>query len=344
MQKEQQLDIARKCLNIRSWQDLHGNLCEAPIKQVLISKQMIFEVCSFSDIKIPLPLTAPCGGLLDCLRAICFVKPEYLRRQDALRHITLLSELGRFVVQGYARHPAPIKVEEMPIHGLGCAIHDWIRSYLYGDDTHPLLSSYALDSARFVAAHAEGHYEVDPQPWSIKQLLDLSDGDSRPLHFLDERRFKKEFTEKMGALHVIARVPAGCSVTGNKDVEVMAAGIEFVFSIKRCHLSHGVYDAQETHLFSNEPDSPVFDIGAEFRFQGEVAVLGRGAFRYWSPPEHEIAANLVSHPRDWNTEIEIGGVGMSLPARWITHVLQYDHQDRDNPPQLIPIPVWRADI
>ena len=311
-------------------------------KRVLISKQLVFEVCSLYDVRIPLPPTAHCGDLLDCLVAICFAKPEYLRREDASRHITLLSELRQFVVRGYARHPAPIKVEEMPIDGLGCAVYDWIRSYLYDDDAHPLLSSYALDSGRFLAAHAEGHYAVDPQPWSIKQLLDLPDGGSRPLHFLDERKFKKEFTEKMGSLTVIARVPAGCNVIGRKDVEVMAAGTEFVFGIKRCHLSSNVYDNQETHLFCGESDSPMFDIGREFRFQGEVLVKGRGAFRHWSPPEQDIAANLVSHPRDWGTDVN--GVGMSLPARWITHVLEYDRPHDDNPPKSIPVPDWRADI
>jgi len=147
----------------------------------------------------------------------------------------------------------------------------------------------------------------------------------------------------MGGIDVIARVPANCNVTGSKDAEVMAAGTEFLFSIRRCHLSSGVYDAQETHLFCNDPDSPVFDIGSEFRFQGEVLILGRGAFRNWSPSEQEIAANLVSHPRDWETTAEKGGVGMSLPARWITHVLQYDRQNTDNPPKSIPIPVWQAD-
>ncbi|HZU32700.1 MAG TPA: hypothetical protein VFB79_16400 [Candidatus Angelobacter sp.] len=310
--------------------------------RVFVSKQIVFEVGSLSACRIPIPLTALCGDLLDCLLAICSAKPEYLRPEDAARHITLLSELRQFVVRGYARHPAPIKVEEMPIDGLGCAIYDWIRSYLYDDDAYPLLSSYALDSARFLAAHAEGHYAVDPQPWSIKQLLDLPDGGSRALHFLDERKFKKEFTERMGTLTVIAKVPASCNVIGDKEVEVMAAGTDFVFGIKRCHLSSGVYDAQETHLFCNEADSPVFDIGREFRFQGEVLVKGRGAFRHWSPPEQEIAANLVSHPRDWGTEVN--GVGMSLPARWITHVLEYDREHDDNPPKAIPVPAWQTEI
>jgi hypothetical protein len=344
MQKDQELVDPHKRLNIRTWQDLRGNQCEAPIKQVFISNQVVFEVCSFSDVKIPLPLTAQCGDLLDCLRAICFVKPEYLRREDALRHITLLSELSQFIVRDYARNPSPIKAGELPIHELGSAIYEWISSYLYDDAAHPLLSSYALDSARFVAAHAEGHYALAPQPWSIRQLLQLTDGDARLFRFLKERQFKKEFTEGMGELNVIARVPARCNITGRKDVEVMAAETEFVFCIKRCHLSGGVYDAQETHLFCNEPDSPVFDIGCEFRFQGEVLVLGRGAFRYWTPPEQEIAASLVSHPRDWGATVDIGGVGMSLPARWITHVLQYDSQTPDNPPKLIPVPAWRADI
>jgi hypothetical protein len=324
MQKEQEKD------NVRA--------------RVFVSKQMVFEVCSLSACRIPLPIASRCGDLLDCLIAICSAKPEYLRREDASRHITLLSELKQLIVRGYARHPAPIKVEEMPIDGLGCAVYEWIRSYLYDDDAHPLLSSYALDSARFLAAHAEGHNAVDPQPWSIKPLLDLSDGGSRSLHFLDERRFKKEFTERMGGIDVIARVPANCNVTGRKDAEVMATGTEFLFSIRRCHLSSGVYDAQETHLFCNDPESPVFDIGSEFQFQGEVLVLGRGAFRNWSPSEQEIAANLVSHPRDWETTAEKGGVGMSLPARWVTHVLEYDRQHDDNPPTSIPVPDWRADI
>ena len=90
----------RQKRNIRTWQDLHGKDYEASIERFSISKKVVFEPISYSAGKMPLPFTISCGEFLDFLIGICFAKPEYLRPEDACRHIVLLSELKERVTKG----------------------------------------------------------------------------------------------------------------------------------------------------------------------------------------------------------------------------------------------------
>ena len=149
----------------------------------------------------------------------------------------------------------------------------------------------------------------------------------------------------MGELDVIARVPQGSKVVGDNDREVIAAGAEFAFRIERCHLSTNFYRNQDTHLFCVEQAPPRFDIGEDFRFHGAVLVRGRGSFRWWCPPEQELSTQFLSSPQNWNLTEEVGGVGMLLPGRWITHVMECNERPGSSAPNwtLLPVPAWQAE-
>jgi predicted nucleic acid-binding Zn ribbon protein len=332
----------RQNRHIKSWQDLHGKECQGAIKRFWMSKKIVFEPSSSSPSQLPLPLHVSCGEFLDSLIGICFARPAYLRRDDARRHVVLLSELKEYVPRGYAAQPGPAKTADLPVKALSGAMQDWIESYLYDDSAHPMMSSYALETTRFAAVHAWGHYAHDPEPWEITPLLDLADKNVSYFRFLRDRQFKKRFTEKMGQIDVIARVPEGCNVVGPNKIEVMAAGTDFVFHVAHCHLSSEVHD--DAHLSCHESNPPVLDFGEEFRFQGAVFVLDRGSTHFWCPPEQEITANLFCHPRDWGIERDVRGVGIALPARWITHVVDHRAHSHAQPPALIPVPSWTAEI
>lgn len=299
-------------------------------------KGVLFRATDYCSLNAPLPVTVPSEEVIDHLIRLCFAKPEYLREEDIRRHVTLLHELKEFVaVQTRADSCAS---------ELGMLLEYWVQSYLFDENIHPLLSSYALDTAAFVVAHTQGHYSPEPEWWEIEGILDCSNSDRPRFGFFHERQFKKRFTEKMSPMDVLAHVPNDCNVTSRKDIEVIPSGTNFAFKIHRCHLSESVEDSYNTHLFCNEPDSPHFDLGHEFQFTGGVLVLCRGSFQqYWCPLEQEIAGSLASHPADWETDKDLNGIGMSLPARWITHVLQYDH-DASSVPNPIPVPEWKEEL
>lgn len=306
------------------------------IELIRTSKSVVFHAIDYCSLSVPLPVTVPSAEVIDRVIQICFVKPEYLRQEDAWRHITLLRELKGFLAAQIG--------EDLPVSELGWPLERWVESYLFDENAHPLLSSYALDTAVFVVAHTQGYYSPEPEWWEIEGIVDCSNSDKPRFGFQHERQFKKRFTEKMSPMDVLARVPRGCSVTSRKDIEVIPADTNFAFEIHRCHLSESVEGSYNIHLFCNEPNSPHFDLGQDFQFTGCVLVLCRGSYRrHWCPPEQEITSSLASHPKDWEEQRELNRVGMALPARWITHVL------RDDPyigeiPKAILVPDWKSTI
>jgi hypothetical protein len=115
------------------------------------------------------------------------------------------------------------QVTELQSGIFGFAVQHWVESFLYDRTSHPLMSSYALETARFIKAHTFGFYDLEPEYWAIVQPFRLSESDSDGFDFLGDSQFKKNFTLQMGVGDVVARVPAGCSVTYANDEQVAAA-------------------------------------------------------------------------------------------------------------------------
>jgi len=295
------------------------------------SKKVLFEAGDSISVPAQLQPTLPSGELIDYLVEICSLRPEYLRPEDARRHIALLALLKEFL--------AAETGSDLPSFRLGLILERWIKSYLFDDRVHPLLASYALDTAHFLVALIEGYHSYQPESWEITGILNCS-GESKPdFSFLWEKQFKKRFTEKACPIDVLAYVPSGCSVISRNNIEVIPSNCSFAYKIHRCHLSESVEDSYNVHLYCKERGGPRFDVGQQFQFNGSLLVSCRGSFQqYYCPSEGEIARNLVSHPRDWEIDKEINGVGMQVPARWITHALDY-HDPREIP-NPIPVPEW----
>lgn len=293
--------------------------------------RVFFEAGSSLSVPTQLQPTLPSGELIDYLIEICSKRPEYLRPEDARRHIALLARLKEFLTA--ATGP------DLPSFRLGLILEHWVKSYLFDDRVHPLLASYVLDTAHFLVALIEGYHSYQPEPWEITGILDCS-GECKPdFSFLWEKQLKKRFTEKACPIDVLAYVPSDGSVISRNNIEVIPSNRSFAYKIHRCHLSGSVADSYNIHLYCKERGGPRFDIGQQFRFYGSLLVFCKGSFQqYYCPSEAEIACNLVSHPGDWEMDKEIDGIGMQLPARWITHALVHDHSR--GIPNPIPVPEW----
>jgi hypothetical protein len=267
--------------------------------------------------------------LIDYVIEICLAGLEYLRPEDARRHISLLRQLKELISAEAS--------DWCSLH-LGRILEYWVKSYLYDANAHPLRASYALNTAELLKALICGYQSYEPDWWEITGILESSDALTTGVSFWKAREFKRKFTMQAFPLDVLATVPLGASVTSRKDIEVISAGSTFVCKIHRCHLSENTLDSYDIHLRCTEANGPRFDLGREFSFTGGLFVLCRGSCgQYYCPAESEIAQNLGSYPRDWEEDKDMEGVGMTLPGRWITHALKSVFR---GVPQPVALPEW----
>ncbi|MDB5217178.1 MAG: hypothetical protein JWO86_5105 [Myxococcaceae bacterium] len=152
-----------------------------------------------------LSLETPIRDLLMGILGFLRTAPEQLDSRDLPRHATMIRELMDHEVS--ARwNDGPSRVTEMPIRRLEFAVRDWVCSYKRG--THPLLLSYALNSAELIGAIAFGRHA-----WSSRDDLEIepvveTSPDGRSLHFLSDSTFKREITmHQVGGTLVLARIP-----------------------------------------------------------------------------------------------------------------------------------------
>jgi hypothetical protein len=294
-------------------------------------KAVVFDAGSSISLNRGLACAISCIELIDHVIEICLAAPEYLRPEDARRHIALLRQLKEFI----AVETGP---EWCSLH-LGGLLESWVKTCLYDANAHPLLASYALNTAELLRALICGYESYEPDSWQIIGILEDSATLTTDLSFWRAREFKRQFTMQAFPLDVLARVPVGCAVTSRKSIDVISAGSTFSSKIHRCHLSENILDSYDVHLRCTEPNEPRFDLGREFSFNGGLFVLCRGSFgQYYCPSESEISDNLVAYPRDWEQDKDMEAVGMTLPARWITHALI--EVDFDRLPEAVPVPEW----
>jgi hypothetical protein len=296
------------------------------------SKTVVFDAGSSILLKKRLTTDISCLDLIDHVIEICLAGPEYLRPEDAHRHLSLLRQLKELIA---------VEASTWPSFHLGRILECWVKTHLYDANAHPLLASYALNTVELLKALICGYQSYKPDWWEIVGIVEEADALTMGLSFWPEREFKRQFTMQSFPLDVLASIPLGASVTSRKDLEVISPGSAFVFKIHRCHLSENTVDAYDVHLRCTEPNGPQFDLGREFSFSGGLFVLCRGSYgQYFCPSESEIAQNLASYPRDWEKEKDMEGVGMALPGRWITDALT--DAGSNGVPQTVAVPEWRS--
>ena len=326
--------------NIRTWLGPAGEENEAAIWSVHLDKEMIFSS------RLPggaeLDSNAPSSELIDWVIGICFAGPEYVRKCALPRYISLLADLKAFTFDcPYDRRLHGKSLSQIKLEWLSLAASQWIKSW-FSRECHPLMPSYALDVARFLEFHAEGDYGHSDVSWRLAPLLGEDRGGCGLMRFLSPT-FKKEFTQAMGQILVAAEVPSGARIVQDHET-VAEGGTTVVFLFKRCHLSESTADYYDVSMSVDDPTAPTFDLMSEFCFTGSFVVHGESAGYYHRLSAAHIAKNLVRLPSELPAARHLGFVGGTLPAEWITHVIEVDPYDRPKPPQLIPIPKWRAEL
>lgn len=293
--------------NTRNYKTLRGEVITRPFERVSISKRIVFDTTFFSSSLTP---SSSIGELIEHLIGLCLNIPEYLEPKDANRYVSFLHELKNFHTKSsWERNSPTVTVAELPLRTLNRALEEWVFSY-FKDDQSGLLPHYALDTVCFMENVIQGEYHSDPEPWQLKPAFGREIAELHLFRFIDAQ-FKKRFTEFID-LELAAKIPEGASVL-DQDEAILTAGMEFVFRVRRCHLSENFY---EYSLFEikEETSRPKFDLMGDFRLKGHIVPQNEDPFSYQQ------------------------GFPLDLPARWITHEVHYSDRGREH--SLRPVPKW----
>jgi hypothetical protein len=265
-----------------------------PLTPLGFSKVLVFSLYGEPS----LTLRDTCGKLIDKLISICAGGPEFLPPETCRRYMQLLPKFKNFVFS--LPHPTQreILVANEPIAAIRRSMEEWIWSF-FGDESHPILPSYALDLTEFIARLIPGQQYTD---WSgegrpgfeVKGLVKTEPDYSASLS--NDKRFKSEFTRKNPLYRVICRVPPNGAVKYQNEV-IFRPGEEFMFLTGRCHLSTGFYDYVHAHC--HEPYQP--NLQDDFELYGEMAVPrgdNNAAFYKSRVPANWVIASVISRRGD----------------------------------------------
>jgi hypothetical protein len=320
-QKEQE---RRRTENYQIWLNPAGEKTEAPIKTMIITNVFRANV-SYSNSALLLSPNSRSAELLDHIAGICCARPPYLREQNALRYIAMLHELKSFTVDDYdittsARGVRKVEVGELPIARLGRVLERWVQSYLHCD-CHPMLPSYALDVARLVEFHVGGQSRYESAlSWEVAPLVAIGGESCWDRYYLFDSSFKRDFSMRFGGTLVRCQIPKRCVIDqANRlgDGRVLKADDQFLFVIRRCHLSEGSPYDWDDITFADEPIP--FDLMDEFRFYGEI--LANDGESGWT-----IRGRT--------------GIHATVPGNWITHAAVWGN---GNERKLVPVPCWHPE-
>ncbi|WP_437515853.1 hypothetical protein [Sorangium sp. So ce1099] len=283
--------------------------------------------------------TTSLGEFVDVLFGVLLREPRYLIQDDVHRHFSMLYQFRQHEIrqtdwETNVSHNQP--VSQLPIADLEDAIFSWAVSYT-AERHHPLMSTYAIDSAQFALTHAYGGPIGSDRRWRIAPLFPppLIDKSQPRLWLFEDPQFKKRITEQVGRLLVLVEVPpqARCVFPSASATEVrLEGGSQFFFKIQRCHLSSGFYD----HVAMNAIDDaePEMYLSKSFRVYGKTFVPSddHWDYRLSEPPLPEVltSTRILRDPR-------VHGWSLEVPVRWITHVIVRD----DDKTSVIPAPDWR---
>ena len=310
----------RREQNYRSWLTPAGEKRDGPVKKMRV--KTIFTAETWPREK--LSAKSSTHDLLDHLIGICCADTPYLRKQDAMRYVSLLNELRETEFQDWS-HGAETKttVDRTSIERLPEALRGWVYDY-FNIGNHPMMPAYAMDAARFIELHVRG---FDTGEWSIDALVPTHDTVWNEVLF--DRAFRKCFSTKFGPL-VSCKVPdTGYTISPAYYVEQLKPGSRFLFRIHRCHLS------ESSRCFEIVCDDAEIrhDLMSEFCFTGEI-ILHRTRDGNWGPVAPDRCA--VSLPE---ITFDLRTASASVSGRWITHALARSNGEG----YLQPVPRWSPD-
>ncbi|HLV89432.1 MAG TPA: hypothetical protein VKV39_20785 [Candidatus Sulfotelmatobacter sp.] len=312
----------RRQQNYQTWLTPNGERREGPVIEMYVTKT--FKV----DRNRPRVMLTPdnkSGELIDQLIGICFAEPPFLRKADAMRHVSLLNELKAFeclVVAPQGKTKALLK--DLPIRRLPFVLEQWVSSY-FRNANHPMMPAYAIDTGRLLEFHVAGYrYE-----WALEGIVDAG-GKVWPSGTFDSQ-FRKYFTTRFGGLRVLCQVPESeHSIDQPEWIRTIKPKDKFLVRIDRCHLSAG-WGGSGYDVTCNDSDLEC-DLMSEFCFTGEMPVRGiANANSSVFPPD---AFTVVIKESDATHEFSA-----SVPARWITHAFIWGDEGQ----QPLPVPRWDPD-
>jgi hypothetical protein len=321
------VEQGREAENIRRWKTVSGDWSEELVQKVAARKRTVFSVEGHVGQLHAHDLT---GRLLDALIGLCFSAPEYLRPEDAARHIALLQELKQFNCEMWSGiKRVHMNIKDVPIRDLGRVINDWILSYC-DDNRCALLPAFALDTAVFIESHVSGHYQHHPVPWEIKPIVEPVERG-----FQLDARFKSNFTSRLGHIMVRCRVPEACAIEFQGKA-LVSSGEEFCALIKRCHLSTNFQDAIILH--TQFPEEATIDL--DFRFVGEILLSGECSILDWLSDSESHPIQPVLLPECGQSLYSCRLMDLNIPGNWIHSAGRRDNDEF----QLRPLPRWGAEV
>jgi hypothetical protein len=296
--------------NTHAWRSPTGEEVKRQVARVRVSARVVFDILGPRGRQFT--LESPSGPFLETLIGVCYQRPPYIRATDVARYASLIDSLMHFqsCLHPWEQDSPMVAVQDISLDRLGVAVREWITSF-FGEQHHPLMATYALDTACFVAAHGEGtHFSSDR---SLAALLQpMVDGDFS-IRCLCDPTFKGDFTQRSaGRELVLAEIPDGGAVV-SADQKSLGPGTTFLFRITRCHLSEAWNEYGDLEI--REKNSPDYDIGA-------VSLPGRLLL--------DASGSITVSP----THVGYGRESpLHVPLRWITHAVC------DN--RLLPVPQWQ---
>lgn len=315
---------AEKEQNIRSFRTLAGQMEKERVDHVYVHQETVFDFDRFSD--QALDPAHPICDLIQKLLGVLGAKPAYVRSEDVPRFECLLRELRAYEIEVYDKQEMiKDRVGNLPIR---CLDHIWKRwvNHFFDDAFHPLLPTYALGLVQFVEPHIYGQTieRWGEAPWRIVPLVRSAEQRHEEIWLLSDATFKREFTQWIKGLKVIAKVPEDCALYDPREQKVVVdSGEEFSFSVLRGHLTEqGYYDMND--LVAEETGKPQFDIAVDFHFRGHLV-----------PHQNREYQGLALFERSFQRYPEL-----EIPIRWITHAKIWNGLDREE--TLLPVPQWHV--
>jgi hypothetical protein len=295
---------------IHTWKSPSGEAVKRQVASVHVSAKVVFDISAKQ-----FPIDSPSGPFLETLIGICYQQPSYIRADDVPRYAALLDALMRFQFQRepWEKDSPMVAVQDTPLKRLGLAVREWIMSF-FAERHHPVMPTYALDAACFVAAHGEGTcLSSDRSPPAV--LPQMVDGDFS-INCIGDRGFKNDFTQRLFSHRItLAEVPEGGTIVG-PDRERFGPGAKFLFRITRCFLSESRNEYVD--LEAREENPPDYDISTAL-LPGQLWV-----------DASELPVVSSAHARTGRER------RLYVPLRWITHAVR----ESEDGTILLPVPQW----
>jgi hypothetical protein len=278
---------------------------------ISVSKAVSFQANIFAN---KLTADSPSGQLIEIVKGFCLSGVDCLSSRDAQLYYALLRDLQHFQHSPAWHDQSGATVQTLPIKQLNYAVEDWIMSH-FDENSSDLMPHYALATADLIGKLIAGYSSSDPEPWEVKPLFGRQWYFDHGVRFFGST-FKKRFSEACGA-EVVARVPNNVNLVYERRGALLEAGDDFVFKIKRCHLSNVINDWTFLKAIGEDSSRPKFDLSEDFLLRGYVLAINE---------EGQV----------------VNEVDFRLPPHWVVAERYYDREtnrmkDRPLPKLLQPV-------